>query len=211
MLFTKNFLAVSRIAESIFEGLPSDEAPAFFAAFSAAIECNGKDLSRVVWQFLAAELRSLPPGTPEVQAAIDTVIDGIDLLAQGKEWSEGDAEAAASAAQAAGWAAARTADWAAADAGRAANWAGWAAASAADRAAQAAGWSTARAAAEATADAGWATARAAAEAAADAGWAAAEAAAEAARVATRRRQRDLLLKLIQEAPVTQQQQQQDNS
>ena len=177
MSFTKNFLVVSRVAEAIFEDLPSDEAPLFFAAFTAAVESDGKDLSRVVWQFLSAELRSLPPVTPEVQAAIDTVIDGMDLLAEGKEWPEEDADAAASAASAAAWAAARAADCAAARAARAAGWAASAAASAADCAASAAGW---------------------------ADWAAARVASAAARVATRRRQRDLLLKLITEAPITQQ-------
>ena len=109
MLFSKNFLAVSRIAEAIFEGLPPDEAAAFFAALSDAVESDGKDLSRVVWQFLAAELRSLSPVTPEIQAVIDPVIDGMDLLAEGEEWPQEDASAAASAANAADMAAAKLA------------------------------------------------------------------------------------------------------
>jgi len=50
-------LIVTRIAESIFEGLPADEAPAFFAAIPQAIGSDGKDLTRVGWKFLAAELR----------------------------------------------------------------------------------------------------------------------------------------------------------
>ena len=79
-------LAVSRIAEAIFEGLPPDEAPLFFAALPDAVESDGKDLSCVVWQFLAAELRLLPPVEPEIQVIIDTVIDGIDLLEQVIEW-----------------------------------------------------------------------------------------------------------------------------
>jgi hypothetical protein len=160
MLFTKNFLAVSRIAEVISDELPSGEAPAFFAAFPDAVESDGKDLSRVVWQFLAAELRSLPPVAPEIQAVIDPVIDGMDLLAEGKEWPEEAANAAARAVRAADSAAA------------------WAAASAAYCVTIAVDW--------------------AASAAADT----ADAASSAARVATRRRQRDLLLKLIKEAPVT---------
>jgi hypothetical protein len=180
-------VAVSRIAESIFEGLPSDEAAAFFAAFPDAVESDGKDLSRVVWQFLAAELRSLPPVTPEVQAAIDTVIDGMDLLAEGKEWPEEDADAAAWAAdRAAGWAADGATNWAAARAARAAGWAARAAASAAGWADRAAAWAAASAADGAT------------------NWAAARAARAAARLAARRRQRDLLLRLIKEAPITQQ-------
>ena len=153
-------LAVSRIAESIFEGLPPDEALAFFEAFPSAVESDRKDLTRVCWQFLAAELRSLPPVEPEIQAVIDPVIDGMDLLSEGKEWPEEDASAAVRAA-------ARAADWAA------------------DRAAvKATDWA-----------ADWAAARAAASAA---DWAAASA---ADRVAVFRRQRDLLLKLIAEAPV----------
>ena len=180
MLFPENFLAVSRIAESIFEGLPSDEAAVFFAAFPDAVESDGKDLSRVVWQFLAAELRSLPPAAPGIQAVIDPVIDGMDLLSEGREWSEEDASAAASAASWAGRAAASAASWVANAAARAAYWAaseaGSAAASAADWAAIAAG--------RAAAEAGRVVARV------------------AARVAARRRQRDLFLRLIKEVPVT---------
>ena len=184
MLFTKNFLAVSRIAEAIFENLPSDEAAAFLAAFSDAIESDGKDFSLVCWQFLAAELRSLPPVEPEVQAAIDTVIKGMDLLAEGKEWPEEDARAAY-------WAA-----YAAAEATRPAPQAS----SAADCAASAA---AVRAAASA---AYWVAAISAAASAAywasSANRAADWVAASAAKVAVFRRQRDLLLKLIKEAPIT---------
>lgn len=154
---------VSRIAESIFEGLPEREAPGFFASLPDAVACDGKDLSRVPWQFLAAELESLPPVENEIQAVIDPVIAGMKLLAEGKEWKREDASAAASAA-----------------------WAAWAAYWAADSAASAA-W-----AADSAAD--WAAASAAA-------WAADWAADSAAKAAVRRRQRDLLLKLISEAPV----------
>jgi hypothetical protein len=178
-------LAVSRIAESIFEGLPSDEAAVFFAAFSDAIESDGKDLTRVCWQFLAAELRSLPPVAPEIQAVIDPVIDGMDLLSEGKEWPEEDASAAADAA---GRAADRVAS--ARDATRAADWA--AARAAASATESAAGWT-----------AGWA-ADSATWAIDSAGWATDRADRATAKVATRRRQRDLLLKLIAEAPITQQ-------
>ncbi len=126
---------VQRIAESIFETLPDDEAKAFFAALPDAVGCDGKDLSKVGWQFLAAELRALPAQTAEIQVVIDPVIAGIDLLASGQEWAVADAAAAARAA----WAAADTAAWvadavawaadAAADAARAA-WAADAAAAA---------------------------------------------------------------------------------
>ena len=100
-------IAVQRIAENIFEAIPADEAKAFFAALPDAVGCDGKDLSKVHWQFLAAELRSLPPQPDHIQAAIDPVIAGMDLLAQGLHWPD-----AARAADAAAWAAA----WAAADA-----------------------------------------------------------------------------------------------
>jgi len=177
---------LQRIAESIFESLPDDEAKAFFAALPDAVGCDGKDLSKVGWQFLAAELRALPKQPDEVQVVIDPVIAGMDLLASGQEWAAADATWAATAARAAAaWAAdaaraaAAAAAWAAADA------AAWAAADAANAA------RAARAAADAAA-------RAAALAAADAAWAAADAAAWAA---ARRRQRDTLLALISQAPV----------
>ena len=137
---------VQRIAENIFEALSPDQAKAFFTALPDAVACDGKDLTKVAWQFLAAGLRSLPEQPAEVQAVIDPVIAGMDLLASGQEWS-------ASAADAAAWTATRVAN--AADA------------------------------ADAAADAAWA--------AADAAWAAAD--------AVRLRQRNLLLRLISEAPV----------
>jgi hypothetical protein len=136
---------VQRIAESIFEALSDDEAKAFFAALPDAVSCDGKDLIKVGWQFLAAELRALPEQPAEVQVVIDPVIAGIDLLASGQEWAVADAaadaawaaaaDAAAWVADAAAWAAdaaanAARADWAAA-AARAA-WAADAAAADAD-------------------------------------------------------------------------------
>lgn len=77
---------VLRIAEHIFERLPADEARAFFAALPEAVACDGKDLSRVVWSFLAADLRALPPQTGTAQQTIDQVIAGMDLLANGQPW-----------------------------------------------------------------------------------------------------------------------------
>ena len=174
---------VQRIAESIFESLPEDEAKAFFAALPDAVGCDGKDLSKVGWQFLAAELRALPEQPDEIQVVIDSVIAGMDLLASGQEWAAADA--AVRAARAA-WAAARAAD-AAADADARAAWA-------AVRTAPAA-WAAARAADAADA-AAWA-----ADAAAWAADAAAWAPDAAAQVATFRRQRDTLLALISQAPV----------
>jgi hypothetical protein len=78
--------SVIRLAECIFEGLPAGIAPDFFADFPSAVACDGKDLSRVIWQFLASELRSLPQVDPHIQAVIDSVIEGMDLLARGELW-----------------------------------------------------------------------------------------------------------------------------
>ena len=167
---------VQRIAENIFEALPADEAKAFFAALPDAVSCDGKDLSKVGWEFLAAELRSLPEQFAEIQAVVDPVIAGMDLLASGQEWSAAAAARAVAAARAAS--AARAAAWAVA-AARAVARAADAAATAATAAAYAAAYA---------ADA----ARAAS---------AARAAADAADAAARLRQRDLLLRLISEAPV----------
>ena len=95
-------IMLQRIAESIFEALPVDEAKAFFAALPDAVGCDGKDLSRVGWQFLAAELRSLPPQPADIQVVIDPVVAGMDLLANGHEWpADNAAYAAANAACAA--------------------------------------------------------------------------------------------------------------
>ena len=178
---------LQRIAEGIFETLPADEAKAFFAALPDAVACDGKDLTKVSWQFLAAELRSLPEQLAEIQAFIDPVIAGMDLLASGQEWT------AAAAAAAGRDAAARAADDAWAAAWDTADDDAWAPAWAADNAV----W----AAADAARAAAWA-ANAAAAAAADAARAAAWAAnAATTRAGSRRRQRDLLLRLISEAPV----------
>ena len=165
-------IMVQRIAENIFEALPANDAKAFFAALPDAVSCDGKDLSKVGWQFLAAELRSLPEQREEVQAVINPVIAGMDLLASGQVWSatraadaaDAAADAADDADAAAAWVATRAATWAAR--------AVWAADAA---------------------DAVDAAARAAARAAA--------ATDDAAAYAARLRQRDLLLRLISEAPV----------
>ena len=117
---------VQRIAESIFEALPDDEAKAFFASLPNAVGCDGKDLSKVGRQFLAAELRALPEQPAEVQVVIDPVIAGMDLLASGQERAAAAARAAWAAARAAADAA-----WAAADAD--ADAAAWAARAAARR------------------------------------------------------------------------------
>jgi hypothetical protein len=89
---------VQRIAENIFEALPAADAKVFFAALPDAVGCDGKDLSRVGWQFLAAELRSLPPQPADIQEVIDPVIAGMDRLANGQDWPAATAKAAAKAA-----------------------------------------------------------------------------------------------------------------
>ena len=95
-------VAVLRIAENIFESLPSAEGSAFFAALPDAVGRDGKDLSRVHWGFLAAELRALPQTTDAAQAVIDPVIDGMDLLFSGQQWTAARAaKAAAFSAEAA--------------------------------------------------------------------------------------------------------------
>ena len=81
-------VAVLRIAENIFEALPDHEGKAFFAALPDAVGRDGRDLSRVVWAFLAAELRALPQTTDAAQAVIDPVIDGMDLIFSGQQWPD---------------------------------------------------------------------------------------------------------------------------
>lgn len=90
-----------RIAESIFERLPADDAKDFFAALPEAVGRDGKDLSKVHWAFFAAELRTLPTVTADIQAVIDPVIEGMDTLASGGEWAKAAAYAAFNAADAA--------------------------------------------------------------------------------------------------------------
>ena len=85
------------ICEEIFEGLPADDARAFFAALPGAVGRDGKDLGRVQWQFLGQILRELPDVPENVQAVVDRVISGMDLLAAGEDWP--DAVAAARAAE----------------------------------------------------------------------------------------------------------------
>ena len=177
-------MMVQRIAENIFEALPADEAKAFFAALPDAVSCDGKDLSKVGWQFLAAELRSLPEQSAEIQAVVDPVIAGMDLLASGQKWSADAARAACAACAVCTVCAADAADAACAVC---------AAADAADAACAAARDAAYVAARDA--------ARAAADAAVRAAWAAARVAACAAAYVARLRQRDLLLRLISEAPV----------
>jgi hypothetical protein len=158
-----------RICENIFEGLAPDEAKAFFAAIPDAVGRDGKDLSRVHWAFLASELRALPKVPDDIQAVIDPVISGMDLLAAGGKWSADAARAAASAAARASAASASASAYADA---------AYAAAASAS--------ASASASAAAYADAAYAAASAAAYAA-------------SAYAALRKRQRDTILNLIKAA------------
>ena len=160
-------VALLRIAENIFEALPDHEGKAFFAALPDAVDRDGRDLSRVVWAFLAAEFRALPKTTDAVQAVIHPVISGMDILANGQDWTDA-ADAAAYTAYAA---------------------------DAAAYTAQATAYA-AQATADAAAYAAYAAACATADAAARAAAYAAYAAAYTADAAARLRQRDTLLALI---------------
>ena len=124
-------LMLTKVCEGIFESLDENDAKSFFGDIPAAVGRNGKDLTKVVWKFLALELRALPAQPSEIQDVIDPVIKGIDLLANGEEW----ADAAAYAARAAAYAAAYAAADAARDAADAAAYAAAAAAAAARAAA----------------------------------------------------------------------------
>jgi hypothetical protein len=146
-------------------------------ACADALEASTFDQSLVRWRFLAAVMREMQCAPAKVQAVIDPVIAGMDRLARGEDWPEADARAAAKAA----WAA-----WAARDA------AGAGAKSAAEAALAAA--EAALAAAKA-ADAAWD----AAAAEADAAWAAWAAELAVRAGVPRARQRDIFLRLIQEA------------
>ena len=113
-------IMVQRIADSIFERLPVEDALKFLAALPDAIGCDGKDLSRVAWKFLAQTLRNMPLQPAKFQAVVDPVIAGLELLAAGGEWPNPAADAARWAAVNAATAAAAEAADASADAHRAA-------------------------------------------------------------------------------------------
>src|SRR6056297_3375733 len=81
-------LPLVKICENIFESLPAEGAKDFFAAIPDAVGRDGKDLSRVHWAFLASELRALPEVDTDTQKVIDTVIDGMDILASGGNWAK---------------------------------------------------------------------------------------------------------------------------
>lgn len=87
-------LPLEKITQNIFESLSEKKAAQFFADIPDAIGVDGKDLSLVHWQFLRDTLLRLPEITEEIQ----TVVDGMSLLAEGKKWSNDEARAANAAA-----------------------------------------------------------------------------------------------------------------
>lgn len=70
------------ILESFLVELQPSEAIQFFTSLLDSIACNGKDLTKVSWKFLASELRNLP----KVNSAVQAAIKGMDLLSKGKPW-----------------------------------------------------------------------------------------------------------------------------
>ena len=98
-------VVVSKISDNIFQNLSKEDAIQFFSDFPDAAEVDNKDLSLVHLQFLRDTLKRMPEQQGDAKKAIDTVITGISLLADGKEWSQDDARKAAEAAAAAKYAA----------------------------------------------------------------------------------------------------------
>ena len=70
--------------ESFFVELQPSEAIQFFTSLLDSIACDGKDLSKVIWKFLSLELRQLPI----VDLKTYGVIEGMDLLSEGKPWPD---------------------------------------------------------------------------------------------------------------------------
>ncbi len=68
--------------------LPAAEADDFCGAIQRAVGDGRKNMSLVVWAFLAATLRDIPPQPEKIQKVIDRVIAGMDLLASGSRWPE---------------------------------------------------------------------------------------------------------------------------
>ena len=186
----------TRIAESIFEGLPSTDRPQFFKDMALCMERNiGKDITLVPWLFLYDTVkRAMSHADPATAKACAPALEVARLKSIGENVTADAAYAARADADAAYVDAAAYAARADADAARAAY-----AARAAARAAAYAAAYAARAAARADAYAAYAAraARAAADAAdAYTVHAAAYAAAE------RRQQAETLIKLIDGAPTT---------
>lgn len=93
-------LPLVKLLESIYEGLEEEESKEFFKAIPVAIGKDGRDLSLVKWAFLRDTLKVLQKQDKEIQAVIDLVIEGMTILADGGVWHAAD-YAAANAAKAA--------------------------------------------------------------------------------------------------------------
>lgn len=85
-------VSVLELAESIFESLPADEAPKFFAAFPDAVGGDGKELHGVPFLFLAEQLRQVPTDGAmfpvAVQSALGRWADGLELIARDQPWRD---------------------------------------------------------------------------------------------------------------------------
>lgn len=81
-----------RLAESIFEALPADEAPKFFATFPDALGGDGKDVHGVPFLFIAEQLRQMPMEDVSVvvQSALGRWADGLELMARDQPWRDYD-------------------------------------------------------------------------------------------------------------------------
>ena len=76
------------LCKKVFERLSACDRKAgdkFLSDISKAAAGEGKDLSRVPWAFLAAELREMPRRSENLERHIDEVIADIDSLASGAE------------------------------------------------------------------------------------------------------------------------------
>ena len=169
-------VALARLEDSIFEGLPVDLARQWPERFMSSIQ-PGADLSRVHWHLLHWMLttKEVNPGidNPLVRDAVRQCADLMADRAAGKRVAESAARSAAeSAAESAAWSAA----WSAESAARSAAWsAAWSAESAARSAAwsaESAAWSAAESAESAARSAAW-SAESAAWSAESAAWSAA--------------------------------------
>lgn len=82
--------SLSRLAEAIFEALPADEAPKFFATFPDALGGDGKDVHGVPFLFIAEQLRQMPMENVSVaaQSALGRWADGLELMARDQPWRD---------------------------------------------------------------------------------------------------------------------------
>lgn len=94
-------MLANKIIENVFKSFNGEVLNDFRVTFDNIKD--KKDLSHVHWGLLAYELketRNLGVVTPEIQSVIDPVIQGMEMLASGKEWSKESANDALSAVRA---------------------------------------------------------------------------------------------------------------